>query len=91
MVVSAWADQKLWAFNNWGEYEGRVYIYYGDPNLANLASCDATIDGPITSAFGVGVLIGDINADGIEDLMVGASGYPSGQQWGTALINQLTN
>lgn len=75
------ADMAIGA-SSWGEYEGRVYIYYGDPNLANLAFCDATIDEPMTIVFGVGVLIGDVNADGIEDLMVGASGYPRGQNWG---------
>jgi hypothetical protein len=75
------ADMAIGA-SYWGEYKGRVYIYYGDPSLANLAICDATIDEPMTVAFGVGVLFGDVNADGIEDLMVGASGYPRGQNWG---------
>ncbi|MFC1634984.1 ankyrin repeat domain-containing protein, partial [Planctomycetota bacterium] len=65
------------------EHEGCVYIYYGHPELANLAVYDAKINGPTTySAFGVGVLLADVTGDDVEDLIIGASGYPRGQQWG---------
>lgn len=59
--------------------QGRVYIYYGKPRTQMDLDCDLIINGetPAHADFGIGVLIEDIDNDGIADLLVGGDDYPN--------------
>ena len=56
---------------------GRAYIYYGGASMNNAA--DVILNGEAASTyFGVTVSgTGDVNGDGFEDVIVGATGYSS--------------
>ncbi len=58
-----------------GSNAGRAYIYFGGVNMN--VGVDVTLTGEIaTSYFGTCVsTAGDVNGDGYDDVMVGASGY----------------
>ncbi len=51
---------------------GRAFIYFGGPNMDNIA--DVTLTGAAASnAFGFAVaLAGDVNGDGYSDVIIGA-------------------
>ena len=54
---------------------GRAYIYYGGPNMNNIADLEMTGEAP-NDQFGVSVsTAGDVNGDGYADVIVGAPGY----------------
>jgi len=56
--------------------DGRVYLFYNDGSLPTAAtSADVIITGETNSNFGVALIPGDFNTDGITDLIVGARGY----------------
>lgn len=58
-----------------GSYVGAVYIHYGSATGIPLTA-SVTITDPGTSNFGADVEgAGDVNGDGYDDLIVGASGY----------------
>ncbi len=68
LVVSAPASD----YN--GASSGKLYIYFGGPSADLVA--DLEIVGPASSFFGKSVSsAGDFNADGAEDLLVGAPFY----------------
>ena len=56
--------------DGWGD--GRVYIYYGAPNMDNIA--DVILEGEAgqRGCFGSDVKAGDVDKDGCDDLLVGA-------------------
>jgi hypothetical protein len=58
---------------------GRAYVFYGGSAIDNVA--DVTLTGEsVFSAFGRPVArAGDVNDDGYDDLIVGASGFSTGQ------------
>ena len=64
-----------------GSTAGKVYVIFGSKSLYSgsfSASSGLTITGAnIGDKFGSSVAIGDINGDGIKDLIIGAPGYSS--------------
>ncbi|MCA9358204.1 FG-GAP repeat protein, partial [Candidatus Kaiserbacteria bacterium] len=59
---------------------GRVYLFYGGSmTTENASGADVTLTGETTSNFfGYSLTTGDFNADGTDDLAVGATGYNGG-------------
>jgi hypothetical protein len=55
---------------------GRAYIYYGGYNMDNIA--DVVISAPVSNSFGYSVsTAGDVNGDGLSDVIVSAHTYSS--------------
>ena len=55
---------------------GRTYIFYNDGSMTTTAaSADVIITGEVSSSFGSSLTVGDFNANGKNDLVVGARGY----------------
>ncbi len=61
--------------------EGRIYIYYGASSGLNSGLAETRIEGDVSySRFGHSVgAAGDVNADGVDDVVVGAPYYRNGQ------------
>jgi len=71
LVVGAWMS------NAGGVHSGRAYVYYGGPALDAVP--DLTLTGVAGELFGSSVAsAGDINGNGVDDLIVGASGNDAG-------------
>jgi hypothetical protein len=61
-------------------FQGRLYLYYGDPGDPMDASCDFILDGEGTrSSFGRYTSIGDVNDDNYPDVVIGAWRYNQSQ------------
>ncbi|MCB9818110.1 FG-GAP repeat protein, partial [Candidatus Nomurabacteria bacterium] len=57
-------------------FAGRTYIFYGDGSIpTTAATADVIITGESSSGFGYSLTTGDFNADGKDDLVVGAYRY----------------
>jgi hypothetical protein len=68
---------------------GRVYIIYGNASgipTTTISATDAIGTGGLSDSYGGGLAAGDINGDGITDLVVGAYGYSAGGNTGRAGI-----
>jgi hypothetical protein len=74
VIVGAWAHAN-------GKNDGRVYVYYGGPDIDNIP--DIVIDGEVGqgSMFGLPVTTSDIDHDGYTDLLVGAQNYDHGGEY----------
>jgi predicted transcriptional regulator len=73
---------------------GRVYIYWGRANWPGTAGPSVTIFGEASGDFfGYSVSgLGDLNGDGLSELLVGAPGYGAGKFYGKVyFINGSTN
>ncbi|MCI0528259.1 MAG: hypothetical protein L0Y56_12540, partial [Nitrospira sp.] len=60
---------------------GKAYLFFGSPNMAgrNASQADAILQGNTQDAIFASVNgAGDLNNDGYSDVVVGASGYPTG-------------
>jgi Ca2+-binding RTX toxin-like protein len=78
-------DLIVGAPNGGGTYEGEAYVVFGkagatraDIDLTNLAASDGFVIGGVESFSRAGYSVssaGDVNGDGIDDLLVGAPGY----------------
>jgi ankyrin repeat protein len=72
---------------NFRQLNGRVYVYWGkdisarDPKPGRIL----TGEGP-GDEFGFGLACGDVNKDGFDDLIIGASGYKAGIYQGRAYL-----
>jgi ankyrin repeat protein len=64
------------------EGDGRVYVFYGGPDLDDVP--DMVFEGPADegSWFGLMVAASDIDADGHVDLLVGAQNHDHGGEYG---------
>jgi hypothetical protein len=62
-----------------GEGKGRIYVFYGDPDLSSIV-VGTVVDGTMGKTyFGLSIrLAGDVNNDGFSDLMVSAPQEPGG-------------
>lgn len=83
-------EQKSSAINS---YAGRVVIYFGK-NLRgsyNTNNANIIINGEFSNDwFGSGLsCLGDVDGDGWQDFLVGASHYPSGSDTGKVYIYNL--
>jgi len=62
-------------YNNAFASYGRTYIFYNDGSIpTTAATADIIIDGTMGDQSGGSLAVGDINADGVTDLVIGAHG-----------------
>lgn len=80
-----WNLDRPWPGLDTGESpgEGSAFIYLGGPSGitgTNPTNAAARIDGDLlNAAMGISVAgVGDVNADGFDDVLIGAAGYPAG-------------
>lgn len=67
-------DDIIVGAQNYNNYKGRSYIFFGSSVMNNVA--DLIMDGEPDDSFGNAVSdAGDINGDGYDDVIVGASAY----------------
>jgi hypothetical protein len=73
----------------YSSWTGRAYVYYGGPSMDNVA--DVTLTGEaMDNVFGWSVSsAGDVNGDGIDDIIIGASGYNYNGSNGKAYIYSI--
>jgi hypothetical protein len=68
-------------------YSGRVYIFYADGALGTHAvNADVILTGDTSNRFGSALTAGDFNADGKDDLSVGALTYNGGSNQGRTYV-----
>jgi len=80
-----WNLDRPWPGLDTGESpgEGTAFIYLGGPSGitgTNPTNAATRIDGDLLNAsMGISVAgVGDVNADGFDDVLIGAAGYPAG-------------
>lgn len=67
---------------------GCVYVFFGPDFVSeSAAGADVTITGEgAGDAFGMSTNVGDVNGDGIADILVGAPGYSGGANTGRTYV-----
>jgi hypothetical protein len=65
---------------------GRVYVYFGGTHIDTIPS--AVLEGQLRfDSFGASVeIVGDVNKDGYDDLLIGAPQFLTKQEWGKAYL-----
>jgi ankyrin repeat protein len=67
-------DDILMGMESYNNHRGRVYLFYGGPNMDTTA--DLILEGQNEGDhFGSGIACGDIDHDGHEDIVIAAGGY----------------
>lgn len=67
-------DDILIGAMKYDNFRGRVYLFYGGPDMDNTA--DLILEGQNEGdRFGDGIACGDIDNDGYEDIVIGAGNY----------------
>lgn len=68
-----------WNFAENFEFEGRAYVYHGSAGGLSATPQWTTVGGQDGARFGISVAgVGDVNADGYGDVLIGADGYDAG-------------
>ncbi|HRQ53432.1 MAG TPA: integrin alpha [Ignavibacteriaceae bacterium] len=80
--------------HGYNAFTGLAYIYFGGPSMDSMA--DVTMTGEATdNYFGYSVSIaGDVNGDGYDDVIVGASGNNAGRSYiyfGGSVIDDIAD
>jgi cytohesin len=76
-------DDILVGAMKYDNFRGRVYLFYGGPDMDNTA--DLILEGQNEGdRFGDGIACGDIDNDGCEDIVIGANEY--GEKQGRAYL-----
>jgi hypothetical protein len=71
-------DDILMGSHEYNSYRGRVYLFYGGPDMDTTA--DLVLEGQNEGDwFGNGIVCGDIDNDGYEDIIIGAGSYSENQ------------
>jgi pectate lyase len=71
----------------WNDYRGRVFLYFGGPNLNTTPDMTFSGENPGDRLGDYGAITtGDLNKDGYDDVIVGAFGYPGGKNDGRVYI-----
>jgi len=71
-------DDILIGAGKYGNQKGRVYLFYGGPDMDT--TCDLIFEGETEGdLFGTPVSCGDIDNDGYDDILIGASKYSNNQ------------
>jgi len=67
-------DDTLIGAHQYNSFRGRVYLFYGGPDMDNTA--DLILEGQNEGDwFGGNIVCGDIDNDGYEDIVIGAGKY----------------
>jgi pectate lyase len=71
----------------WNDYRGRVFLYFGGPNLNTIPDMTFSGENPRDRFGDYGAIeISDFNEDGFDDVIIGSLGYPAGKNDGRVYI-----
>ena len=69
-------DNVIVGANGYNDNQGRVYLFHGNSKNKMDANPDIILDGEVArSDYGIKIVSGDIDGDGVKDLIIGACGF----------------